>query len=121
MIGFDHEQNENQSRYVWCIHETLGYVQCEQRLYYHRVGRYPKVMKKLLEPRISLVVAASARYSTSVEEREIVCCFLDFHEFKESPRKAQKPVIDRQESEQGVQSASAKARNCKVKEAEAKT
>ena len=35
MIRFDHEQNDNQSRYVWCIHETLGYVQCEHRLDYH--------------------------------------------------------------------------------------
>ena len=40
MIGFDHKQNDNQSRYVWCVHETLGYVQCEQRLDCHRKAKF---------------------------------------------------------------------------------
>lgn len=33
-------------------------------------------------------------YSASVEERDIVCCFFNFHDIREDPMKLQFPVID---------------------------
>jgi hypothetical protein len=43
---------------------------------------------------ISQQATAMARYSASADDREMVCCFLDFQEMRESPRKVQKPVTD---------------------------
>lgn len=53
-----------------------------------------------------------ALYSNSTENCDTVCCFLDFHEIKDSPRKTQKPVTDLLESGQEAQSAFAKAFRC---------
>ena len=46
-----------------------------------------------------------ALYSASAEEQDIVICFLDFHETKESPRNMQKLVVDFLESGQLAQLA----------------
>jgi len=40
------------------------------------------------------VVAARALYSDSEELLEIVGCFLDFHDIRDSPKKMAKPVTD---------------------------
>ena len=63
------------------------------------------------------MVAAKALYSASVEEREMVTCFLDFHEMSESPRKTQKPITERLESTQVAQSAFEKAQIWREEEA----
>lgn len=55
------------------------------------------------------LVPGRARYSASAEERDVVDCFFDFQETKESPRKIQKPVTERLVSGQEAQSASQKA------------
>ena len=47
------------------------------------------------------------RYSASVEDLEIGSCFLHFQEIKEEPRNMHQPVVDRRESGQPAQSASA--------------
>jgi hypothetical protein len=47
-------------------------------------------------------------YSDSAEERETVCCFLDFQEMRESPIKTQQPVMDLRVSKHPAQSASQK-------------
>ena len=57
-----------------------------------------------------------ALYSASAEDLDMVVCFLDFQETKESPRKMQKPVVDLLESGQEAQLAS---KNC-IKEEAAK-
>lgn len=57
----------------------------------------------------SQVVTARARYSASAEEREVVVCFLDLQDTRESPRKMHKPVTYRQVFGQDAQSASEKA------------
>ena len=62
---------------------------------------------------ISLVVAAKALYSASADDLEMVGCFLDFQEIRESPKKMQNPVTDFLESAQVAQSASENARNWK--------
>jgi hypothetical protein len=41
-----------------------------------------------------LVVDVIAWYSASVEDWEVIDCFLLFQEIRESPKKIQKPVID---------------------------
>ena len=51
-------------------------------------------------------------YSASTNDLETVCCFLDFLEIRESPRKTQKPVTDLLVSGHEVQSTSAKALIC---------
>ena len=63
---------------------------------------------------ISQAVEAIALYSALAEERDIVACFLDFHETKESPRKMQNPVIDLLESKHLPQSTSQNALNLKL-------
>ena len=62
---------------------------------------------------ISHTATAIDLYSDFVEDRDTVCCFLDFHEIKESPRKTQNPITDFLVSRQEAQSASAKAFKCK--------
>ena len=58
---------------------------------------------------ISHVTLAMDRYSTSIEDRETVCCFLDFQEIKESPINTQKPLTDFLVSGHAAQSKSTKA------------
>jgi len=50
----------------------------------------------------------------AAEEWETVCCFFDFHEIKESPKKTQKPVIKRRVSGHPAQSESQKAFKCEA-------
>ena len=61
----------------------------------------------------SETATAMALYFDSAEDRETVCCFLDFHEIKDSPRKTQNPVTDLLVSGQEAQSASVKAFRCR--------
>jgi hypothetical protein len=49
---------------------------------------------KLSNQTISQVVEANERYSTYAEDWEMIVCFLDFQETKESPKKVHKPVTD---------------------------
>jgi hypothetical protein len=56
---------------------------------------------------------AMERYSASADERETVCCFFDFHEMREAPRKTQKPVVERRVSKHPAQSLSQKALSLK--------
>ena len=58
------------------------------------------------------------RYLALAEERETICCFLDFHEISEEPRKIQKLEIERRVSGQAAQSESAKALSLTVEEEE---
>ena len=58
---------------------------------------------------ISQVTLAMARYSASAEERDTVCCFLDFQEMKKEPRNTQNPEIERLMSWQEAQSEFVKA------------
>jgi len=58
---------------------------------------------------ISQHVVARARYSASEDDLEMVLCFLVFHDIKESPRKMQKPVVERRVVIQEAQSESLKA------------
>lgn len=51
-------------------------------------------------------------YSTSAMDREIVDCFLAFHETKQSPKNIQKSVTDFQVSGHAPQSASEKSFKC---------
>ena len=51
-------------------------------------------------------------YSTLADDLETDCCFLDFLEIRESPRKTQKPVTNILVSGHEVQSASTKALIC---------
>ena len=53
------------------------------------------------------------QYPASADDLETVCCYLDFHEIKESPKKTQKPVTDLQEFGQPAQFESQNAFNCK--------
>ena len=57
---------------------------------------------------ISLLVAAKARYSASVELLEMVGCFLVHQEIKQSPINIQKPVVDLIDMGQEAQSESEK-------------
>jgi hypothetical protein len=66
---------------------------------------------------ISQHVTAMALYFALVEEQDMVCCFLDFQEIKESPRNKQKPMIDFLVSGQVAQCASQKALSLKSDEA----
>ena len=59
-----------------------------------------KSVNNCLSQNNSLAVAAIALYYALAEDREMVDCFLDFHDTKESPRKTQKLVVDFMESEQ---------------------
>jgi hypothetical protein len=52
------------------------------------------------------VVSVRARYSASVLERDTICCFLLCQEIKESPKKKQKPVVERRSVGSPAQSAS---------------
>ena len=56
-------------------------------------------------------------YSASAEDREMVCCFLDFQDTKESPRNKQKSVTYFLVSGQATQSTSPKALSLKLDEA----
>jgi hypothetical protein len=56
-------------------------------------------------------------YSASAEDLEMVCCFLDFQDTKESPRKRQKPVTDFLVSGHAAQSASQNALSLKSEDA----
>jgi len=58
---------------------------------------------------ISQTVASSAQYSASVDDRETISCFFDFHEIMKDPRKTQKPVLDLLVLGQVAQSESLKA------------
>ena len=62
---------------------------------------------------ISHTATAMDLYFDSAEDRDTVCCFLDFHETKESSRKTQNPVTDLLVSRKKAQSASAKSFKCK--------
>lgn len=64
-------------------------------------------MKRLLSHTISHEATTIARYSASADNRETVCCFLDFQDINEPPRKTQNPVIDLLVSTHEPQSASA--------------
>ena len=66
----------------------------------------------------SLPVAARARYSASAELREMVGCFLVFHETKQSPMKIQKPVVDLRDMGQEAQSESEKPRRLRDEDVE---
>ena len=57
----------------------------------------------------SLVTAATTRYLASVDERETIVCFLDFHEINDSPKKTQNPVTDLRVSTHPAQSKPLKA------------
>ena len=77
-----------------------------------RMGRewlIPKSRRSWLIQSSSLVVAAKAQYLASAEEREMLDCFLDFHETKQSLRKTQKPETDFCESRHEAQSTYEKA------------
>ena len=52
---------------------------------------------------------AIALYSNTVDDLDIICCFLDFQETKEFPIKTQYPMVDLQVSGHATQFASAKA------------
>ena len=43
---------------------------------------------------ISQTAIAMDLYSDSAEDRDIVYCFLDFHEMRDSPKKTQNPITD---------------------------
>ena len=43
---------------------------------------------------ISQTATAIDLYLDSAEDHETVCCFFDFHEIKDSPRKTQNPMTD---------------------------
>ena len=43
---------------------------------------------------ISQTATAIDLFSDFAEDCETVCCFFDFHEIKDSPRKTQNPVTD---------------------------
>ena len=51
-------------------------------------------------------------YYASAKDLETVCCFLDFHETNESPRKTQSPVTDLLVLGHDAESAFAKALRC---------
>lgn len=57
---------------------------------------------------ISHVVFAIERYSASAEDRNTVCCFLDFHDMSDDLTKIQYHVRDLRVSGQMPQSASEK-------------
>ena len=61
----------------------------------------------------SQIATTMARYSDSAEDLKIVCCFLDFQETRDSPRKTQNPVTDLLVSRQEAQSTSVKAFKCR--------
>lgn len=63
-----------------------------------------KSFKSWCNQTISQEVAAKARYSTSAEDLDIVCCFFAFHDTKASPKNIKKRVVDLQESRHEVQS-----------------
>lgn len=63
---------------------------------------------------ISHVVAARTLYSASVEDLEIVGCFFEHQDMRESPKNMQNPVMDLLVSGQAAQSESVKAFSCKV-------
>ena len=58
---------------------------------------------------ISQVVLAIEGYSTSTEERDAICCFLDFQEMSEEPKNTQKLEIEWRISGHVAQSESANA------------
>lgn len=62
----------------------------------------------------SVVVVAMHRYSDSVDDRETVGCFLDFHEIREWPRKIQKPEVDLRVRRHDAQSASENPLSCRL-------
>lgn len=64
----------------------------------------PKSRNKFRNQITLAVVDPRARYSASVELREMVVCFFDFHDIKASPKKIQKPVTERRVSKQPAQS-----------------
>ena len=68
----------------------------------------------------SLVVVAMALYLASTKLQDIVVCFLDFQEIKESPKNTQNLVIDFLESGHDRQSASENALRCKAEVVEKK-
>ena len=59
-------------------------------------------------------------YSTSVDDRDTVCCLFDFQETKEPPMKTQKPLIDFLLLGQAPQSKSVKPFNSITEEEEKK-
>ena len=62
------------------------------------------------------MVAASARYSASAEEQEIVVYFLDFKKTKQSQRKIQNPDANLRVSGHVAQSASENVVSLSVEE-----
>ena len=67
-------------------------------------NRNMKFVKSCWIQTISLIVAASARYSTSANERKIVVYLLDFQDTNESPRNTQNPITDHRELRHEAQS-----------------
>lgn len=68
-----------------------------------------KSRNKLKSQVNSQYAVAMERYSALTDERETVCCFLNFQEIRESPKKTQKLVTKRRVSRQPAQSESQKA------------
>jgi hypothetical protein len=54
---------------------------------------------------ISEVVSARSRYSASMLERAVKVCFLLCQEMRKSPRKIQKPVVDRRPAQSASEQA----------------
>jgi hypothetical protein len=76
---------------------------------YRSVGEDCDVSKSASSRRIhniSEVVSARARYSASVLERAVKVRFLLRQDIRESPRKIQKPVVERRSTGSPAQSAS---------------
>jgi hypothetical protein len=63
-------------------------------------------MKNSLNPKDFSNVLATALYSASVEERETVGCFLEFHKIRFEPRKTQWAPMERLPSGQPTKSTS---------------
>ena len=78
------------------------------------VWEAPKYANSYCNQISSLVVVAMALYSDFAELREMIVCFLDFPETKESPKNRQNPIADFLESRQDPQLASENALSCKA-------
>lgn len=89
--------NDNQFLYVWCTQGKLDWWQgkwqigCHRRRWLVWVNQFVNLWV-VERHKISPVVLARARFSASVDDLEIIRCFLVFHEIKASPRHTQKPV-----------------------------
>ena len=80
----------------------------------------PKFANSCCNQMSSLVVVTMALYSASIELRDMVVCFLDFQEIKESPKNTQNPVVNFLESGHDPQLVSENALRCREDVAEKK-